>query len=279
MLKLIHRTSPLAILICALMLMQLIGCSEDADDDDDADVTEAPLLPPDGSMTVDLSTFNEDGVQQSPAAAQATYLNFTNAVARVKTINSAIVAASASPAALFAAARLYEPELQDDGSWLWSFSVQIDSVMFTAKLTGLTATDITYWSMKVSTDAVLYPVTDFEWYKGTSGKLNTTGTWEFFDMKTPDEQNPTTKIDWSVKILKEEAQLTIENVDSRSEYFGDVLRYNATLEDASLSFDDASKGETWEILWDILGVGSIQVPGYKNGEKACWDAFKQDMEC
>lgn len=202
------------------------------------------------------------------------------AVARVAVINSAVAAALTSPAALFAVARAHEPVEQDDGSWLWSYTAKTESVTFTANLTCITAGGMNYWSMKVSTDVPLYPITDFEWYTGMSTEMNTSGSWQFFDLETPDEQNPTAKIDWSVKILKEEAELTIENVDTRSEYMGDVLRYNVTPKIGSMSFDDASKGETWEIVWDIeTGEGSITVPGYNSGEKACWDASKQDVSC
>ena len=99
-------------------------------------------------------------------------------------------------------------------------------------------------------------------------------------MYAPAEQIPTAKIDWSVDVLKGNAELTIENIDTRSDYLGDVLLYNAEPGIAVMSFKDISEGEVWDITWDVeTGAGSLTVPSYRSGEKSCWDDQKQDMQC
>jgi hypothetical protein len=266
-----------------LMMVQFIGCGGDAEDDED-DVSEAPPLPPAESMMVDLSTFDETVPGAPGALPFATYKNFGNAAIRVGTISSGLIASVSVPAAVFAAAILYEPEQQGADTWVWSYSVTVEYVTFTATLTGvkkgLSAID---WSMVISTDAPLHPVQDFLWYTGTSDIANLAGSWRFYDVNTPTEQNPTVAIDWSAAEDGGTFGLTIESVDSRAEneYFGDVLSYSATLEDiASLSYEDTSENELWEIIWDIdTGEGSIKVPEYNDGEKACWNSLKQDVEC
>ncbi len=296
MTKVIQSSSMSIMAVCVLLLTQIVGCGEDAGEVMDADrieTSEAPVLPPDESMTVDLSVFNDgevmipeipvpDGEAQPgpggtpPAAGR----NFTNAAARVVTINTAIVSALVPPAGLFSLAKETEPVEQDDGSWLWSYSLTYDIFAIDARLIGVPDGIRTHWSMRISSENPILPVEDFEWYTGTSTETNTSGSWQFFDMFTPGEINPTVRLDWSVEALKMNAELTIENIDTRSDYLGDVLLYSATPNTASMSFEDVSEDETWDIGWDIgTGAGSITVPKYNSGEKACWDAQKQDVQC
>ncbi len=292
MIKIARNSSPFILIVSALLMIQLIGCSEnDADEDADLEgnvnpdggsVSGAPPLPPDESMTVDLSIFDEelDGGIRAPAAA--TYLNFGNAAVRVASINAALAAAVAPPATLFAAARLYEPTPQSDGSWVWSYSVDIEYVTFTASLTGMMEGDETRWSMVVSANAPLRPVASFLWYQGVCTEMNTSGTWEFFDITTPTEQNPTATVEWTADVDNKTAHLLLKNVDTRpdAKYTGDILDYTVGSEIASIIYADASESEVWSITWGTeTGEGSLRVPEYNGGEKACWNNLKQDVTC
>lgn len=294
MIRIIQNSSTVIIAVCALLVIQLMGCGGDTDGVADVEnMSGAPPLPPDESVTVDLSVFLGEGlatadvpdpdekVQASPGAATPiSQQNFTIAAARAAIVNAAVGAALTPPAGLFVMAKANDPVLQADGSWLWSYSLTYEYFAIDAKLTGLVDGGKTYWSMKMSVDNPILPITDFEWYSGVCTESNLSGSWQFFDIYTPEEKNPTVEIDWSVEVLKEKAELDIQNVDTRSEYLGDVLHYNVTSEMASMSFQDVSEGETWEITWDLeTGAGSMTVPGYNNGEEACWDAQKQDVEC
>lgn len=292
MIKIVRNSSPFILAVCALLMIQLIGCSEnDADEDTDlagnvnpdgGSVSEAPPLPPDESMAVDLSLFDEDVDGGIRAPAVATYLNFGNAAVRVASINAALAAAVAAPATLFAAARLYEPTPQSDGTWLWSYSVTIEYVTFTASLTGEMDGDETRWSMVVSTNVPLRPVVSFLWYQGVCTDNNASGTWEFFDITTPIEQNPTATVDWTADVDSKAAHLLLKNVDTRpeAEYAGDILSYDVGSEIASIVYTDASESEVWSITWDTeTGEGSLRVPEYNDGEKACWNNLKQDAAC
>ena len=279
MIRFIRSNSPFMVVLCMLMVIQLVGCGEDADDDG-----EAPPLPPEGSMTVDLSLFDAP-VPGAPGAATAvTYQNFFNAVIRVGTISTGLAAAASVPAAVFAAARLYEPTSEGADTWVWTYSVTVEFVTFAATLTGVKkGGDVTDWSMVVSADAPLYPVQAFLWYTGTSDKANLEGSWQFYDATTPAEQNSTVAIDWAASEDDATVKLTIENVDIRAEneYFGDVLDYDAARDGmAVLSYEDSSEGEIWDVVWNLdTGEGSLKVPEYNNGEEACWNSRKQDVQC
>jgi len=206
--------------------------------------------------------------------------NYANAAARAATINTAVVSAISLPFGLFNLAKENQPVLQEDGSWLWSYSLTVEYFEIAARLTGIIEGNETQWSMEIDVDNPLLPIKDFVWYTGTSTENNSSGSWQFFDIFTPAEHNPTATIDWSVNLLVQKAELDIENVDTRSEYVNDVLKYTATPETVAMAFDDASDEEIWDIAWDVdTGAGSLTVPKYNNGEKACWDTDKQDIDC
>lgn len=284
MFRIIQNNSLLIAIFCVLMVIQITGCGEDSNDDanDESAISEAPALPPAESMMVDLSLFDEKVPAAPGVAPMATYKNFGNAVIRVGGISSGIIAAMSAPAVVFAAAIAHPPVPQGLDTWLWSYSVTIEYVTFTAALTGTKRGTEIDWSMTVSTDAPFRPVMEFLWYTGTSAGTNLAGSWRFFDITTPTEQNPLVTLDWSASELRDEVELAIESVDSRpeNERSGDVLNYNVTQNAASLSYEDVSENVVWEILWNLdAGDGSIKVPGYNDGEKACWNPQKQDIVC
>jgi hypothetical protein len=149
-----HKLTQSKILITLLtfgfLLACFTGCSEDTDEDSNG---EALALPPDDSMTIDLSTFGESKLE-APVLPNlpGTRLNFAAAAATASVINTIVVAKLTAPVAVFTAAKNTTPVKQDDGSWLWSYSRTIGSETFTANLTGKRDSDKVIWSMKVSSN-------------------------------------------------------------------------------------------------------------------------------
>lgn len=291
MLNFTKFSSIIVLLAFIFMAIQIAGCGEDAVTDG-KDTSTAPALPPDESMTINLSQFNNGMpmVPEIPTVGQAPQPvakdlvsgeNYTNAVIRVVAINSAVASAIFIPAEFFIHAKENEPVQQDDGSWIWTYTVKYDIFTVTGRLIGIVDGDKTYWSMKVDVNSPMFTYKDFEWYKGMSISDNTSGSWEFFDIYTAAVGiNPTAKVDWTAIPASKKADLNIQNVDVRSENVGDSLIYKLDAGIASMSYKDASTDELWDITWNLAtGAGSIKVPKYNNGEKACWDAQKQDIVC
>lgn len=285
MTKIIQSSSPMVILLCMLMVIQFAGCGGDTNDDDDdifdATVSEAPPLPPAESMIIDLSTF-DDKVLAPSTAPLVTYKNFGNAVLRVGVVSAGLVGAASVPAAVFAAAIFNPPVPQGIDKWLWRYTVTVEYVTFSAALTAEINEGSIDWTMVVSSDAPLHPVEDFTWYTGTSTGSNLAGSWQFYDISTPDGQNPTISIDWSASEIDGTVDLAVEDMDSRpeNEYAGDSLVYDIDADIATLSYEDVSEGAVWKIVWDRnTGAGSIKVPEYNGGEEACWNEQKQDVIC
>ncbi|MFQ6039408.1 MAG: hypothetical protein ACE5PV_01025 [Candidatus Poribacteria bacterium] len=271
------QSKPIIILLTlTFLLAYFTGCSEDTTGDNG----EAPLLPPDDSMTLDLSMFGGDKLE-APAVPglPGARLNFAAAKATASVINVIVVAKLKVPVAVFTAAKSAVPVRQDDNSWLWSYSRTIGSETFTANLTGKREGDQVVWSMKVSNTTSLKPLDNFEWYTGVTSRENGSGSWQFFNRDTPNQANPTYAIEWNVERgVKRERTFT--NQEANSPHFGNVVRYAVEGDMASISFTEADKGSTTVIEWNLnTTAGSITSPSYKKGEKACWDKDKQDVPC
>jgi len=272
----------ITLLTVSFILACFIGCGEDTDTNGDGN-GEAPPLPPDDSMTMDLSAFGGDklGAPIIPNIP-GTQSSFNTAAATVIIANTTIVAALATPAAVFTVAKSSTPVEQDDSSWLWSYSKMVGLQTFTANLTAKEEGDKTSWSMKISSDSILMPLDNFEWYTGTSSKDNVSGSWQFFDATKPDEASPAIAIKWQVSVSLEglESDLTFTNQKADSEHVGDVLDYSVEGGIASISFTEAAEDITSIIEWDLkTSAGSITAPFYSDGEKACWDEDKQNVDC
>jgi len=272
MYKLTQSKILIILLTFSFLLACFTGCGEDAD------TNEAPELPPDSSMTADLSAFGPDTLGAPGLSAPNTQLNYTAAKAIVVIVNTAVIAGLATPVAIFTAAKSTTPVEQDDGSWLWSYKKAIGLKTFTANLTGKKEGDKNVWSMKISSDAITMPLDNFEWYLGTCSRDNTSGSWQFFDHNTPDQANPTVAIDWEVGLDLQgvKSKLTFTNKKSGPN-LGDELRYSVEGDMASMSYYDADKKTTAIIEWNLeTTAGSITK---SDGKKLCWNENQQDVVC
>ena len=261
-------------LVLGLMSGGFMGCSE-TDDDDDDDISNAPPLPPDASMSIDLTAFNGDKMAPSALAPGA---NFNNAALRVVIVNVAVILNLAPSVTVFKAASSATPVEEDDGSWTWLYTANYINHTFDANLNGSMEGFGTVWSMRVSCDSLDVPVDDFQWYTGEVELNNNSGSWQFFDYKTPDTAREIGTIEWEVKD-RDTSDLMFTNTDTESDDYGDVLTYSLDGTEAEISFEDASENLISEITWDTITLaGSIMVPGYNNGERAYWDEDLQDTE-
>ncbi len=260
----------IGLLICGLTFSGFMGCS---DEGNGGEADQPPELPPDASMTVDLSTFGEGKVAPG---LQLPGKNFSNAAIRVGLLNLAVVVGMALPAATFKAAVSTDPVRQGDGSWLWSYEINILGFDIAAELTGrLDLAELkTVWSMRVSSNLLL--LNDFQWYTGESVLDNTSGSWLFYDYLTPNAANELAKVEWTVSAV-DEADLVISNLTVDGANAGDILLYSIAGTTALISFYDASEDMVADITWDLITIaGSILVPNYNDGERAFWNEDKQD---
>ena len=287
--------------VCLVLLVALVGIQACSNDDPvSATQEESPELPAMSTMTMDLSFFEQAQVDQmsieegTPTqmmlAAAAGKDNFINAAVRVFYLQLTFWAALEAPVSAFAVALHSVPQHQSDGSWLWTYIFVEGDIEYGIFLYGIDAGDRTQWRMEVSTNNPSMPLDHFVWFAGEAMKDDTSGHWQFFEpiiamsnfanasvtVETPGVQS--IRIDW-LNAPGDVHQLTVLNNKPGSEEEGDnVVAFESPLM-SYIEFTDVSVPEVHNITWYADGSGSIHVPDYNNGEKACWDTNQNDIAC
>lgn len=244
------------------------------------DKNEQPTLPPQSSITLDLSAFNQT-LPKGQAETTATGLNFITARLTVATINLAVATILSVPTLTFAAAISQQPVLKDDGKFHWIFNVNDGPKTFKADLAGwidVPASEAVF-EMRISTTGVTPQLNNFLWYEGRAKLDNKTGYWEIYDAQRPANAVKVLRIDWQATD-QNHATLELTAVESGVPSFGDQVTYNTNGAVRNVTYKDASDNVTVLISWDATtNAGSITAPNYKDGNKACWDSQLNDVVC
>ena len=93
---------------------------------------------------------------------------------------------------------------------------------------------------------------------------------------TPGE--PAIRIDWE-NLPGDIHRLAILVNLAGSEDEGDNIEFYESPGFSHMQFYDASEDVTGTIIWYPDGSGSITVPDYNGGQKACWDTQQYDADC
>jgi hypothetical protein len=271
------KTRSLALLVPFLYFLIIAGCGRETS----APTKEAPDLPPAESLEFDLSFFQQ---QNLPGQAQGTdealaKFNWLNAVVRVAYVNLAVVQNLTPPCLAFAAAVHTVPVLEDDGTWLWTYTwMSPENVPFTIHLRGHVRDPHIEWSLRVTAPDADPPLDDFLWFAGESGIRSNSGYWILND-SDEGQPVPCARIDWDYPALLDRV-LTFENIEQANPDFGDRLTYRVEGVMISILFQDTSEGVDSDVTWNAqTGSGSLQVPDYNDGLRACWDEHQEDVLC
>ncbi len=244
------------------------------------DNQQQPTLPPQSSMAMDLSDFNQ-ALPKGQAEASAIGQNFITARLTVATINLAVATILSVPTLTFAAAISQQPVLKEDGKFHWIFNVNDGPKTFKADLAGwidVPATEAVF-EMRISTTGVTPALTDFLWYEGRAKLDNKTGYWEIYDALRPASAIKVLRIDWQATD-QTHANLELTAIEQGVATYGDKVTYNTNGAGRTVIYYDASENTTVTIEWDaITKAGYIKAPNYKGGEKACWDSQLNDATC
>jgi hypothetical protein len=282
--------------VCAVLAFA--GCFDD--DPVGPSQPQAPALPDVSTMEMDLSFFDQtpagslslEGDRHDPMAFSelAEKTNFMNAAFRVQILHLAFCAALTPPVSAFALAIHSVPQLQPDGCWLWTYIYVKDQVDYSIFLFGKDVGDRVQWRMEVSTDNPEIPLDHFVWFDGEVLKYESAGYWQFYE---PVVSPPTVaaaafaqtlgqqsiRMDWR-NLTGNVHQLSILNNKPDSADEGDLIVFHASPAVSSIDFtDSAAPNDEYNITWYVDGSGSIQVLGYNDGLKACWDTNQFDVVC
>lgn len=239
-------------------------------------VPTPPTLPTMESMTLDLSTFNEEMSSQD-GTSDTEYTNFNNAVFLASLLDPVVDWSFGLPRKLFETAKDIDANLNERDEWVWTYSKSANQETYEVRLVGRRQNANTlYWECYVtSTDQ---NIKDFLFFTGTSNNSGTEGTWTYYDIITLNDQSPEIESTWSMQ--ENSASLMFEVLGEENEYTGDTVEYsfNGTLK--NVVFNNVHISETSEMQWNTETLaGYLIVPSYNNGEKACWDSNFQNVAC
>lgn len=253
-----------------MLLFPLLGCEKE-------EQNEAPQLPPESSFVIDFSDFEN---QTKSLLLDDTYQNFTLAVVHVAVWNTVIILHAAVPIAAYREAFNHKPVEQPDGSWLWSYTVQVGFATYTANLYGRTEGIYIQWEMYINKSGP-GAFDDFLWYTGESHMAGTNGTWTLY--KSPNEAIPFVRIDWHNN-LDGTFDIAYINIVPDGPENGGFISHGVTKDlpyNAFYEIFNKGQNNLVEINWNrFYMTGQIKDPNFfGDDEFHCWDEAGIDITC
>jgi hypothetical protein len=263
---------------------------------------EPPQLPPASSFIIDFSDFlSPDNSSFNPGAAEPDlqYVSFTPngddlptpdpaqgdqqnwgfAALNVGFWNALLFVGLVIPVAAFVESFNHSPEQQPDYTWVWSYDVPVNNVVYTAELHGRFIDNGVRWEMYLSKEG---EYSDFQWYYGESDLPATEGFWIL--KNNPTDPTDLLRIDWHRDIADGTSDISYTNIVPGGPENGGYILYEVTTEtpnDRKYEIFNKGKDNTTYIEWDSMtdagGVKDEQ--HFSDSEWHCWDDEHRDSEC
>jgi disulfide oxidoreductase YuzD len=241
------------LIVLTVLTLGLTGCGDNDPDTDGDDGDDAPVVPPAYTLVPDFTDMGgqsgasldeawvTDAIRRLPDAendgvsiqASCPTDNYTHAAIQVGFWNSALFLTLAVPTLSFAEALHHDPVQRDDGSWVWSYSVTIGNILYTAELHGEFVDDEVHWAMYITKQG---SYEDFLWYSGTSNLPATAGTWTL--KKSHAENYDWIGIEWSRSIANQTWQVQYMNIHEDDDNEGGFIEYGVIDDDTYDAFYD-----------------------------------------
>jgi hypothetical protein len=262
------RTLLHLLLVLVISLLTVTGCN----------TSGAPTIPPVETFVIPFEEFSGTGGLIS-LAETGNQSNWNYAAFTVVYWGAILITKLAVPVAAFRASFQHTPVQQDDGSWLWSYSVNIGNATYTAELHAQFITEGVHWSMNISKEG---EYEDFLWYYGECDLPATEGFWIL--KESPAVPDDLLQIDWS------------RNISAGTH----AARFTYIVPDDPLngSYIDTqyTKGVPYNHIWDLYnksgdnhtyidwssttGEGRVKdLNHFGDDNWHCWDSARMNVTC
>ena len=258
----------IAITLSISLLFTTVSCDKEP-------VADRPDLPPLESLVMDFSDFNEQ--PRGKKGTDASYENFLHSYLTVFFWNVASTVTLALPVAAYGVALQQDPEYVGDHTWEWSFDFPLNSLNYTATLTGARISNEEF-SMKMVIALAAAPNLGVKWFDGVVRYDHTHATWNLY-------KDGTVKVleaVWNKDFETEEADLKYTYVEPEQDETGSYIMLAYTPEefyDAAYTIQLAA-GMT-NIEWNTVTIEGRVMDPVKFGDSDwhCWDANAMDKIC
>jgi len=239
----------------------------------------APTIPPEETFVIPLEDFPNNELGGLIALGTGNQSNWNFAALNVGIWSTIITFGLAVPVAAFRASFHNIPLQQNDGSWVWSYSVNVGGSIYTANLHAQFITEGVHWEMKISKEGAYE---DFLWYYGESNLPATEGFWIL--RQSPAVPTDLVQIDWSRNISAGTYAVRYTNIVPDGPENGGYIDTQYT---KGIPYDHIwdiyNKGEDNHtyIEWSII-TGEGRVKDFKrfgDDNWHCWDSDLMNVTC
>lgn len=281
-------------LFLAFILLLLIsaGCNGN-DTTNTPDTTKPPSIPPKSTFVMDFSDFTDTNsstmkiplppaysvsllqeytTMNSEKNALGDHSNWTFAALNVGFWNIVGILGLAIPVASFVESVNQTPVKQPDGSWIWTYSLTVNGITYTAKLQGKYITSGVRWDMYVSKQG---DFTDFLWYYGECDLAGTQGYWLL--KEKPAKPDDLLRIDWNRNPVSGTGDIKYTNISPGGLENGGFISFIINTEEPynrSYTIYNKGKMETTYIEWNsATKAGRVKdAVHFKDDAWYYWDA-------
>ncbi len=274
------------LLVVALLMLVCAGCGDSKDNGNNNQPADAPKIPPKSTFVMDFTDFspgtalNAGGADGSLAVnALGDRSNYDFAALNVGFWNLAGILGLAIPVAAFAESLKQVPVKQPDNSWVWTYSVTVQLVTYTAELHGKYIDSGVRWEMYITKQG---EYTDYLWYYGESNLANTEGFW-MLKAEYP-KGTDLLRIDWHRDPAKETGDIKYTNVVPGGPENGGFISYVVSEDepfDRSYTIFNKSGNQTTYIEWAFATKAGRVKDSKHFGDDVwhCWDASLKNAVC
>jgi hypothetical protein len=258
------------LLVLAVAVLTVTGCSAPSG---------APTVPPEESFIIPFDDFENSGTDGLISLATGNQSNWNCAAFVVGVWSTVIRVGLAVPVAAFRASFHNIPLQQPDGSWVWSYSVNVGGSIYTAKLHGQFITEGVRWAMNISKEG---DYEDFQWYYGEHNLPATDGFWIL--KKSPADPTDLVRIDWSRNISAGTHAIKYTNIVPDGPENGGYIDTQYT------------KGTPYDHIWDLYNKGQdnhtyidwssttgegrvMDSNHFGDDDWHCWDSDRINVDC
>jgi hypothetical protein len=269
-------------LLVFVFIMQIIFvCCSDDDTTKPIQEAEAPEIPPQSSFIIDFSDFllAENALKPLNNNEIQSFQNWGWSAGNIVVWNTLLTVTLAVPVASFLESFNHDPQLQPDGTWIWSYSFTVLEQQYNAELHAEIEIDGVQWNMYISRQNAY---SKFHWYEGKSNLFTTDGTWTLY--KNPNDPSPLLYIEWDRNILENTGNTKYANIIPDNPDNGSYIQYGITTQtpfDAFYTIYSVSKQNSTLIEWNRTtkdGRVNDQLH-FGDSNWHCWNSNLADGEC
>lgn len=264
------RTLLHLLLVLVIAVLTIIGCG----------TSGAPTIPPIETFVIPFEAFRANATSSFVSLADTgNHSNWDYAALTVGIWSTIITVGLAVPVAAFRESFQHTPVQQPDGSWIWSYSVNIGVFVYTAELHGQFIPEGVSWNMSISKEG---EYEDFLWYYGVNNLPATEGFWIL--KQSPAVPTDLLRIDWSRNISAGTYAISYTNIvpggPENGGYIDVEYTKDITYDYICDIYNKSGDNHTYIDWSSTTGAGRVKdLQHFGNNDWHCWASNHTNVTC